>query len=97
MNRRRPLKPLEEQVGVCQKATNMLLRIFWIYCSSQLVLAQQTAFNSNEKVMKRISQLKFHPARPLVHTDLVIAVSNHYQKILCSWQVNRFYGTAFLT
>ena len=27
MNRRRPLKPLEEHVGVCQKATNMLLRI----------------------------------------------------------------------
>ena len=28
VNRRRPLKPLEEHVGVCQKATNMLLRIF---------------------------------------------------------------------
>ena len=34
VNRRRPLKPLEEHVGVCQKATNMLLRIFQLPKSS---------------------------------------------------------------
>ena len=34
VNRRRPLKPFEEYVGVCQKSTNMLLRIFQMPKSS---------------------------------------------------------------